>query len=247
MVQDIEIYGDVVKVILKPTKKFPLGYFYTDNNPVALNLINSYSWGLHTQGNGIYVLAVKNDPNTGQKSLLFHKEYTYQFLDYYPDYIDHINGIEFDNRDINLNVVSQQQNMRNKPSIGYQFGIDNCFIPRYKLNSKDIYRNSYKTESEALLATYQLRRQVYHDYDYNFFLDRRNDLDILDAELTGRITSQQAIYYHVKRYVENNPWYAYRYNLFEYCRQHNINIPSFELDNQGFMIHPVTGERLCPY
>lgn len=243
MVQDIEIYGDVIKVILKPTKKFPNGYFYIDNNPVALNLVNNYNWCLVTHDKNTRVLATRN-----KKTFHFHQEYAYSLLEYHPDYIDHINGVELDNRNVNLNVVTQQQNIRNRPTIGYLFiAKGNCFIPRYNLNYKEYTSDSLKTEPEALLATYQLRRQVYHDYDYNFYLDRRNDSNILDAELTGRITSQQAIYYHVKRYVENNPWYAYRYNLFEYCRQHNINIPSFKLDNQGFMIHPVTGERLCPY
>lgn len=42
----IEEYGDVLKVILKPTKTFPVGYFYTDNNPIARELVKSYSWYL---------------------------------------------------------------------------------------------------------------------------------------------------------------------------------------------------------
>lgn len=247
MVQDIEIYGDVIKVILKPTKKFPSGYFYTDNNPVALNLIKSYNWYLDRKDKNTYVSVNKGTNNTGQKTIRFHQEYAYRLLNYYPDYIDHINRVEIDNRNTNLNVVTNQQNQRNRPSVGYKLSNKNCFLSCYKLEGKTIYRGNYRTEPEALVATFFLRKEVYVDYNYNFLLDRRNDEGILEAELTGRITSQQAIYYHVKRYVENNPWYAYRYNLFEYCRQHNINIPSFKLDNQGFMIHPITGKRLCPY
>lgn len=248
MVQDIEIYGDVIKVILKPTKKFPNGYFYTDNNPIALSLVKSYSWYLATHGKNTCISAHKYIPNTGNKKILYHQEYAYKILGYYPVCIDHINLVEIDNRNENLNVVTAQQNLRNRPTIGYAFDArHNYFQPNYVLNSKNYTEGSYKTEFQALLATNQLRKLIFNDYDYNFYLDRRNDEDILDAELTKKITTQQAIYYHVKRYVENNPWYAYRYNLFEYCRQHNINIPSFKLDNQGFMIHPVTGERLCPY
>lgn len=149
---------------------------------------------------------------------------------------------------MNLNIVGQQQNIRNRPSVGYIFDAEyNPFRPYYALNGKTYFRGSYKTESEALLVTYQLREQVYSDYNYNFYLDRRGDEDILDAELTRKITTQQAIYLHVKRYAGTNPWYIYRYNLFDYCSQHNIAIPSFELDAQGFMIHPVTKQRLCPY
>ena len=246
-VERIEVYDDVLKIILKPTKKFPVGYFYTDNNPVAVNLIKNYNWCLQASGKNIYIVVSIGTPNTGVIKLFFHQEYAKRILGYYPDYLDHINGLGIDNRDCNLNIVNYQQNIRNQPTKGYHF-IQNCvFQPRYKLNGKDNLRGSYKTEPEVLLATYNLRQEIYSDYDYNFYLDRRNDLDILDAELTKKITSQQAIYYHVKRYVESNPWYIYRYNLLEYCKQNNIAIPSFSLDSQGFMINPVTKERLCPY
>lgn len=247
MVERIEKYGDVLKVILKPTKKFPNGYFYTDNNQIARELIKSYTWYLSQSTRSTHITAHRGTLNTGQKELLFHQEYAKKVLGYYPDYLDHINGLEIDNRDDNLNVVSNQQNLRNRPTKGYQFGGNNCFLPNYILNDKFYCIGSYKSEPESLLAVYNLRQQVYADYDYNFFLDRRDDEDILDAELTRKITTQQAIYLHVKRYVSNNPWYVYRYNLFAYCQVNQITIPSFELDSQGFMINPVTKQRLCPY
>lgn len=243
MVERIEEYGDVLKVILKPTKKFPYGYFYTDNNQIARQLIESYNWYLHRHNKNTYV----ETRTYGQVRLLFHQEYAKKILGYYPSYLDHINGVEIDNRDYNLNAVTSQQNNRNKHTIGYCYVQSKIFVPKYVLNYKTIFRGSYKSEPEALLATYHLRQQVYADYDYNFFLDRRDDEDILDAELTRKITTQQAIYLHVKRYAGTNPWYVYRYNLFAYCQANQITIPSFELDNQGFMINPVTKQRLCPY
>ena len=33
----------------------------------------------------------------------------------------------------------------------------------------------------------------------------------------------------------------------EYCKDNHIVIPDFRLDEQGFMIHPVTGKRFSPY
>ena len=240
----ITLAGDkVLKVIFKPTKAFPVGYFYTDDNEITRELVESYNWQLGKTGKNIRVLAIAY----GRKTLYFHQEYAERILDYYPDYLDHINGLEIDNRDDNLNVVSQQQNIRNKPSIGYQVGKYNRFQPKYVSDFKSKIRGSYKSEPEALLATYKLRQEVYADYNYNFYLDRRNDLDILNAELTGKITSQQAIYLHTKRLVEANPWYVYRYNLFEYCKANNIMIPSFTLDKDGFMINPATGTKFCPY
>lgn len=241
MVERIEIYNNVLKVILKPTKKFPEGYFYTDNIPEAFNLVKNYSWFLHQSGNNTYIEAYKD-----KTIIQFHQEYANKLLGYYPDYIDHINRVELDNRNENLNVVTKQQNGRNRTSKGYGFRYT-YFQPNYVLDGKTYYRGSFKSEPETLLAIYQLRQEIFSDYNYNFFLDRRDDEDILDAELTGKITTEQAIYYHVKRYVESNPWYAYRYNLFDYCKQNSIRIPDFELDSQGFMIHPVTKQRLCPY
>lgn len=239
-----EKYGDVLKVILKPTKTFPVGYFYTDNNPIAKELVKSYSWYLSKQGKNTCVIT----HTYSQKTLLFHQEYAYKVLNYYPDYIDHVSGLEIDNRDTNLNVVTSQQNLRNRPSIGYQFDARySVFQPNYALNKKLNLRGSYGTEPEALVATYNLRQEMYPDYNYNFYLDRRDDKDIVDLELTGKISSDEAIYLHVKRYAGTNPWYIYRYNLFDYCSQHNIQIPSFDLDEQGFMVNPVTRQRLCPY
>lgn len=241
--------GDkILKVILKPTKVFPVGYFYTDDNEITRKLISSYSWFLDKRGKNTYVVANKGTNNTGQKILRFHQEYAYRLLGYYPDYIDHIDGVGLDNRNENLNEVNSKQNNRNRLSIGYTFNtIKKYFQPNYALGNKKNSRGSYKSEPEALLATYQLRQEVYADYNYNFYLDRRNDLDILNAELTGKITSQQAIYLHTKRLVEANPWYVYRYNLFEYCKANNITIPSFTLDKDGFMINPATGTKFCPY
>lgn len=238
-VQRIEEYGDVLKVILKPTKKFPVGYFYTDNNEITRELIKKHSWSLSR-----YVETYLY----GSIGTNFHREYAKKVLGYYPDCIDHINGIELDNRNINLSVVSYQQNIRNKPSIGYNFiSSTEYFQVSYSLNNRRHYYKSFKTEPEALQAIFNLQQEVYSDYNYNFYLDRRNDLDILNAELIGKLTSQQAIYYHVKRYIESNPWYVYRYNLLDYCNKNYIFIPSFSLDSQGFMINPVTKERLCPY
>lgn len=110
----IEEYEDILKVILKPTKKFPIGYFYTDNNPIARGLVESYSWFLNKKGRTICVTAHIGVLTTGRKTLYFHQEYAKKVLDYYPNYLDHIDGLEIDNRDVNLNIVTNQQNIRNK-------------------------------------------------------------------------------------------------------------------------------------
>lgn len=245
MVDRIERYDNTLKVILKPTKKFPIGYFYCDAD--AIDLVKSYSWYLSKQGRGTYVLAKTVTHSTGQKTLRFHQEYAKKVLGYYPNYIDHIDGLEIDNQDSNLNVVTTQQNIRNRPTIGYVLTWNNCFQPIYKLDGKQYYSNRYKTEPEALLATYQLRQEVYDDYNYNFLEDRRHFENLLDLEVKGVFSHEEATYLRAKELIESNPWYAYRYNLFDYCKENKIVIPNFTLDKQSFMIHSVTGSRLCPY
>ena len=238
MVDRIEQYGDTLKVILKPTKKFPVGYFYCDAD--AIDLVKSYSWCLGRQGKNIFVSAY----TYSQVRVLFHQKYAYKVLGYYPDCIDHINGLEIDNRDINLNVVNKQRNARNKPSIGYNFKIiKNYFQPYYVLDRKVYFKGNYKTEPEALLATYQLRQEVYSDYDYDFFEDRHNFENLLDLEVKGIVSHEEANYLRAKQLIESNPWYVYRYNLFDYCKENKIVIPNFSLDSEGFMISPVTGKR----
>ena len=250
-VQRVESYttqsGDkVLKIILKPTKNFPEGknFFFTDDNEITRELIESYTWCLHQCGKNIYVVAV----TYGQVILRFHQEYAKQVLGYYSDYLDHINGLSSDNRDINLNVVTTQQNNRNRPSVGYNYiASHNYFQPYYAIDSKLHHSGIYKSEPEALIATFKLREEVYSDYNYNFLEDRRNFENLLDQEMTGLISHEEANYLRVKELIESNPWYVYRYNLFDYCQAHNIVIPDFILDNQGFMIDPITKSRLCPY
>lgn len=231
-----------MKVILKPTKKFPEGYFYTDDNEITRELIENYSWFLDKKEKRLYVKAHCLNENISY----FHIEYAYKVLDYYPSYVDHISGVAIDNRDSNLNVVTNQFNSRNKPTRGYSLR-NNRFRVRYLFSNQEISAGSYKNEVDALVTIFSMHKQYYSDYNYNFLLDRRDDSDIVDLELTGQITKEQATELHVRRYVENNPWYVYRYGLEDYCKEHDILVPDFDIDSQGFMINPVTRQRLCPY
>ena len=102
----------LLKVILKPTKKFPNGYFYTDDNEITRELIESYSWFLHHCGRKN--INVSTSSFNGL-SLKFHRDYAYRVLGYYPDYIDHIDGLEINNLDRNLNIVNNIQIFLFKP------------------------------------------------------------------------------------------------------------------------------------
>ncbi len=233
--------NDILKVLLKPTKAFPEGaYFYCD--AIDEELVRQYTWCLHTQRQPYVKAAIWSHDN--QQTLYFHQEKAYNILRYYPDYINHINGIEFDNVNVNLDKVSQQQNCWCKPSKGYVID-GRSFEPKIAVNSQQIWANCTRTEVKAIQSAYQLELK-HEDYRYDFFKDRRKDIDILDLERTGQISEEEAVYRHVLRHAVNNAWYYYRYNLVEYFRDNHIPVPAYTLDYQGYMTHPVTGARLCP-
>lgn len=228
---------DILKVILKPTQNFPDGaYFYAD--ACDEELVRSYTWVLHKQRQP-YVVA----KSWGGQHLCFHREKARNILEYYPNCINHINGIEFDNVNMNLDKVTKQQNNCCKLSKGY-FIDERSFRPRIKVNSRVIHAKRSRTEDEACISAYQLEVD-YEDYMYSFLKDRRKDIDILDLERTGQISEDEAVYRHVLRYADN-AWYLYRYNLFEYFKDNNIPIPAYTIDDEGFMTHHITGQRLCP-
>lgn len=229
---------DILKVLLKPTKVFPEGaYFYAD--ACDEELVRSYTWYLGSQREP-YVRA----DCYGRQRLRFHREKKHNLLGYYPDYINHVNGIEFDNVNQNLDKVSQQQNLWARSSKGYSID-GRSFLPHIKVNSRQIWSKCMRTEVEAIQYAYQLELQ-YEDYRYDFLKDRRKDLDLLDMERTGQISEDEAIYLHVLRYAANNAWYIYRYNLFSYLKENCIPVPAYALDSEGYMVHCITGQKLCP-
>ena len=233
--------NDVLKVILKPTKTFPEGaYFYAD--ACDEKLVRQYTWVLHTKMEP-YVRAVIGS-SCNQQGLRFHREKARNILKYYPDYINHINGIEFDNTNQNLDKVTSQQNRWCALSRGYAI-LGKSFLPYVRINSRLIRAKCTRTEVEACISAYQLEMQ-YEDYMYSFLKDRRKDTDILDLERTGQISEDEAVYRHVLRYASDNAWYYYRYNLTEYFMNNHLKIPDYVIDSNGFMTHSVTGRRLCP-
>ena len=232
---------DILKVWIKPSKAFPKGgYFYADF--WAIELVQRYSWHLSKDKVNTYIRTCIGDNKNYNNHVLFANE----VLGFFPACIDHRDGVDIDNIDRNLNVVSQQQNIRNRTSKGYAFyKMYNYFMVKVVLNYQEIHAGVCKSEIEALIKVNELRKKYYLDYDYDFLLDRRGELDILDLERTGQISADEATYRHVIRYA-SNAWYYYRYGLQDYFRQNGIPIPEYSLDTEGFMVDKVTGKRLCP-
>lgn len=259
-IQKIEEYrmkngDDILKVFCKPTKNFPEGnnYFYAPAE--AIDLVNSLTWGLHKVG---HTNINRVEARRLDKHILFHKELCYVYRGYYVSCIDHINMIDIDNTDKNLNIVTTSQNLYNTFSKGYYiktlYKEDFNFIPKIWVNDYDshpfgyINRNEDETcilqnELEQVWLKEQLGRE-YYMFDFKKY--RRGSEDILDLERTGVISEEEATYRHILRYADN-AWYYLRYGLQDYFQQYNIPIPKYSLDEQGFMIHPITGEKLCPF
>lgn len=230
---------DVLKVILKPTQKFPEGYFYCD--ACDEELVKNYTWCLHTQRYPYVIANLGSSYN--QQTKQFHQEKAFNILDEYPNYINHINGVEFDNVNQNLDKVTNQQNSWARPSRGYLIA-GRSFQPHVAVNSRQIHDKCTRTEVEAIQLAYQLELQ-YEDYRYDFLKDRRKDADILNLERTGRISEEEAVYHHVCHYADN-AWFYYRYNLTEYFRDNHLKVPDYAIDEEGYMTHPITGQKLCP-
>lgn len=266
---------DILKVYCKSTKNFPEGknYFYAPAE--AIDLVKENNWYLIKTSAlcqarvSAHSLVYKND------SLHFHQELCYFYNGFYAAMIDHRNLIEIDNIDENLNVVSNSQNTYNQMSKGYVivkgsgdtkyfdtrlgFTFNNKHyelkinsIPEDILTSLGISRKNKRTEDKAILARRYLETETLKliltkgYYIFDFLECRLGDEDILDLERTGKISEEEATYRHIMKYADN-AWYYLRYGLQEYFKDNHIPVPEYSLDEQGFMIHPITGQKLCPF
>lgn len=258
-VQKIEEYRqkdgtDILKVYCKPTSKYPEGSncFYVDAKDI--DVINNYTWFLVYRKSGDMIVA-HDDGFYEKRNILLHQALATKYLGYLPDCLDHISGCTLDNTDVNLNVVERFQNTLNRPVKGYSFiKRDNIFHLDIKL--KQVARDSISTiysEYDACLQRSYIEAVTFRNilkgdyYMYDFFKDRRGDLDIVDLERTGVVNEEEATYRHVIRYAKDNAWYYYRYNLEQYFKDNHIPVPDFDLDEQGFMIDKITRQRLCPF
>lgn len=240
--------SDILKVYLTPQKICPNGaYFYADVEDI--DLVQGYTWYVHLKKYP-YIRQTLVLEGMKQFSSFYHDELFIKKTGHSPDgIIDHQNRIYFDNCDVNLFHVDSILNKRNSLSKCYSIDSNNKpYKPYVAWMGKMIHTSPsrYCNEVLACEAIYKLEQDVYKGDGYNFLLDRRDDVDILDQERTGKITSEEATYRHVMRHASKNAWYYYRFNLEDYFKQNNIPVPEFALNDEGRMIDKVTGELLCP-
>ena len=233
--------SEVLKVILAPTKKFPEGsYFYCDAEDI--DIVEMYTWYVHQGYKNFYITA----RCLHEDKIVFHQKLALKKLGYYVDCIDHYNHVGFDNIDNNLYIVSTSENKQNSFIKGY-IRDKRKLKSTWQVISKGniaLFKSMAKDEVTACKLRYQFERERC-THPYTILVDRSQSLDILDLERTGQISADEATYRHVLKYADN-AWYYHRYNLEEYFRDNNIPVPKYALDLQGYMIHPITGEKLCP-
>lgn len=232
---------DILMVHLAPAPNLPSGsFFFADAEDI--DLVNELTWFIRTSETP-YILAHIGEYKYN-KQVRFHQYLAYKKLGYYPQYIDHRNGIEFDNIDLNLFNITSSENSHNKFIIGYTYNKSrNKFRGMYKLNGE--VKQRYGSEYEACI--FRNKQESENDSHYYCLeLDRRDSLDILVEERKGIISEEEAIKKHLEKY-KDNAWYYYRFGLEEWYKLFNWEIPKFTLDDIGYMRHHITNEKLSPY
>lgn len=229
----------IIKVFFEPSITYPHGgWCYL--NEYFEEILRDKQWYINQ---GEYICSCSNNN-------LLHQEIMFLSSGIYPELVDHVSGIRFDNILDNLNSVTVQQNSRNRRKCGYiinEYEETASFSVGCSVSGKFIHRGVTKTEDVACISQYEIETQAYLDYNYDFFKDRRDDLHLVDLERTGKISSEAATFRHVMKYARYNAWFVWRYNLFDYFKQYKIPIPQYSLNEKGRMIDIETGELLCPF
>ena len=264
MVERIEEYKQmngvsILKVYCKPTANFPEGYNYFYTPAEAEHIVRSYSWNIVSRTDISKRYVQRSAKICGKQHtynftrdlfIMYHKDCSYDTLVYQ---IDHVNQCAFDNTDKNMNLVDFKANQNNRFFRGYRVNKPNLkyghisydFQPCVTVQGKLIRPSTTHNEFECCEIQYNLELENY-SYLFDFKKYRRGSEDILDLERTGIISEEEATYKHILKYADN-AWYYYRYNLRDYFKDNNIPVPKYSLDAQGFMVHPITGQKLCPF
>ena len=104
-----------------------------------------------------------------KKQLTAHRIIWFMVYGYWPNEIDHINGIRTDNRLVNLREVTRTQNMRNSCSNKGFKGVsyhkrDKKFHSRIWSKGKNIHLGSYSSEIEAASAYNSKAKELFGEY-----------------------------------------------------------------------------------
>jgi len=146
-----------MKEIERFEKLKELGYKY---DPETGDLFGKRGHKIKRKDKAGYILCGVYDENRKQYKVLGHRFIWWLTHNEIPKVIDHINREKTDNRLVNLRNTTHAKNCENKFSKGYtkrSYG----FEALIKVDRKQIYLGSYKTEQEAHQA-YLDAKKIYH-------------------------------------------------------------------------------------
>lgn len=138
------------------------------------------------------------------------------------------------------NYINSPHNCVLIPEIGYAKVEDGFRTSARKPEPSQIVDNEFEACKIAAEVDEKLR-----DRSFDFKSCRLYEDDLVDLYLSGVVSYEESTLRHIMHY-KDNAWFVYRYDLVNYFNEHNIPIPEFELDEEGFMIEPHTGLYLNP-
>lgn len=155
---EIVIYEDCAEIILYNKQCEEVARALIDINDIEK--VKQYKWAIHNMG---YVYNTTND-------LFLHRLITNCDNNMV---VDHINHNKLDNRESNLRICTQQQNVMNRSvSRDNTNGIAGIYwnkknkkwCARIGLNRKNIYLGSFDTKEEAIEARRQAELEYFGEY-----------------------------------------------------------------------------------
>lgn len=248
------------------------GYFYVSSD--VDSILNDFRWHLHKEHNtnhgtqyvmsSISAYAREKYDIQSASTINIHQIVFFMYAGYNYDtssyVIDHLNSVQLDNTDMNLDIVTRSRNSYNNFSQGYQLmrrpNRPLGFHPRFwsTVKNKNIGAIHYKdlilrdlgikiessstksklNELDCCRIQNYLEYNIANNYKFDFTKFRRYDLDLLDDLRCGRLSEDDELYKFLTRY--NNAWYYYRYNLSALFERYNIKKPDIFLDSEGFLV-----------
>ena len=196
-----------------------------------------------------------DDYNTNTSEYL-HEAIHYKMHGKYPSCTDHVNHLNIDNTDKNLEFTTQGLNRYNSFSKGY---VHRMQLSTAKKHAIDVFKNKMLIHNEKIEVKGRFTKEdeccdKQFEYDkrgiryYDCMQDMRGCEEALRDFYMGNISEDDLLRIRLKSYIDN-PWYVLRFNLYDrfssICNKPVRGI-DYILYKNSFMQDKNTGLLLCP-
>ena len=244
MINHIEAYNGVLKIVCNPTKLHPNGYFFYISEEDK-DILQGYNWSLISDEHP-YVYASKR----GEKTVYLHQLIMLKqgvIPEGTAKGVVHLNNVLYDCRRDNLVMMTKEEYLHYKPSRGYDFFQGRCmYQPLLTIEGKRIASKCVHDEVKAAIQARELELQ-YLNIPYDFKSDFRGSESLLDYFIRGKMSYEEAVLNSVVKRMNKNAWLVYRYDLENYLRKYGIPTPAFSLGADNRMLDKGTKQILCPF